>query len=89
MHGICNAYTHNILVIYLAYTRYIQSKISVYRLNLFDIHGTCIVYVINITCIYLLYDNNNLPCPCNRDSVLAPGTQHPPAWTMGHESFQH
>ncbi len=32
MHGICNDYTHNILLIYLAYTKYIQLKFSVYTI---------------------------------------------------------
>jgi hypothetical protein len=88
MHGICYAYTHNILVIYLAYTMYIQcisNRNFLYiQFKLFDIHGICMVYVMHITSIYLLYDNNNSAGPCTlTHPVLAPGSHHLPAWTYG------
>ena len=78
-------YTWDILCIYNVYPIEI---FCIYNLNLFDIHGICIVYVMHITSIYLLYDNNNLPGPCTLTHlVLAPGTQHQPAWTYGSWTF--
>ena len=57
----------------------------IYSSKFFDIHGMCmVVYVMHIKSIYLLYDNNNLPGPCTLiHPVLAPGTQHQPAWSYG------
>jgi hypothetical protein len=72
---------HNIHSIYNVYP---IKFFCIYNLNLFDIHCICMVHVMHITIIYLLYDNNYLPCPCTlTHPVLAPGTQHPPAWTYG------
>ncbi len=77
-------YTQYTCDIHSIYHVYPIEIFCIYNLNLFDIHGICMVYVIHITSIYLLYDNNNLPGPCNlTHPVLAPGTQHPPAWTYG------
>ena len=88
MHSICNAFTHNILDIYsiilCIHNIYPIEIFCIYNLNLFDIHGICMVYVMHITSIYLLYGSNNLPGPCTLTyPVLAPGTQHQPAWTYG------
>jgi hypothetical protein len=85
IYGICMVYyTHNILEIYLAYTMYIIEIFCIYCLIFLYIHGICMVYVMHITSIYLPYDNNNLPGPCTlTHPILAPCTQHPPAWTYG------
>ncbi len=89
---ICMVYAWYMQCLYTQYTCYILCIYNVYpieifciySLNLFDVHGICMVYVMHITSIYLLYDNNNLPCPCTLTHlVLAPCTQHQPAWTYG------